>query len=286
MFHKRFLSALLVLGLAIMACSIQLPITEVKTGPVQTEPINISTPDASVVDLTLAFGAGNLKVASGAGNQLLTGTATYNVQDFKPKTSVQGNQVRMDTGNIEIKGFPKISNDIKNDWDLKLGDQQINLKINAGAYKGNYDLGGLSLTGVDISDGAADTSLRFTQPNLIIMNEFRYVTGASSVRLAGLANANFKTMTFRSGAGNYSLDFSGKLAQDAEVTVESGISQVTIIIPESVSAQLIFKGGLSNVTTHGAWEKSGKDYINPGSGLKLTITVTMGAGSLDLRNVP
>ena len=32
---------------------------------------------------------------------------------------------------------------------------------------------------------------------------FRYETGASKVKLTGLANANFGTMDFNSGAGDY-----------------------------------------------------------------------------------
>ncbi|MBN1668909.1 MAG: hypothetical protein JW862_17590, partial [Anaerolineales bacterium] len=101
--------------------------------------------------------------------------------------------------------------------------------------------------------------------------------------LSGLGNANFRSMTFRSGAGDYTLDFSGKLQNDAVVAVESGISRVVIIVPEGVSAKLIFTGGLANVSISGSWEKSGDEYELTGSGPRLLITVDMGAGNLELR---
>jgi hypothetical protein len=56
-----------------------------------------------------------------------------------------------------------------------------------------------------------------------------------------------------------------------------------IIVPEGVSAKLIFKGGLANVSVSGAWEKSGDEYKLTGSGPQLLITVDLGAGNLELR---
>jgi hypothetical protein len=54
--------------------------------------------------------------------------------------------------------------------------------------------------------------------------------------------------------------------------------------PEGVPAEVIFEGGISNVSTFGAWEKSGDNYSQPGEGAKIHITVKMGAGNLELRN--
>jgi hypothetical protein len=93
-------------------------------------------------------------------------------------------------------------------------------------------------------------------------------------------------MIFRSGAGDHTLDFGGNLRKDASVVIESGISQVTIIVPEGIPAVLSFKGGLSNVNASGGWEKSGNQYILTGSGPALTISVDMSAGNLVLRTSP
>ncbi len=182
---------------------------------------------ADTVDLSLTFGAGELDLQPGAETALVSGTATYNVVDFKPKIKVDKQQVRLETGNLDIHGIPNFnSNDIKNKWDLKLGDQPMQLKINAGAYQGDFELGGLALKSLEVNDGAAETRLKFSDPNKTEMETLRYVTGASSVKLSGLANANFTSMIFRSGAGDYTLDFSGELQRDAVVTVESGFSQL------------------------------------------------------------
>jgi hypothetical protein len=277
-----------VLALISLSCglTINIPVDRVTTGPTRTEEIIIPAPDAEEIDLILSFGAGNFDLDDGADNALVSGTATYNVDDFKPEVTVEGNRVQLESGDLQIEGFPSIRDNIENEWDLELGDQLINLEINAGAYKGDFNLGGLSLKSLKISDGAADVRLRFSQPNRVEMDSLRYQTGASNVRLSGLANANFSSMIFRSGAGNYTLDFSGELQRDANVTIESGISQVTIIVPDSLSARLSFEGGLSNVEMHGDWQKSGSDYVLNGNGPTLNISVDMGAGNLVLRTTP
>jgi hypothetical protein len=285
MFPKSVFVIIVVLALVSMGCglTINIPSETFTTGATQTMTINVPAPAVDVANVTLDFGAGELTLNPGAA-ALIEGVATYNITKLKPEITVTGGNVRVSTGKLEIKGFPNIhTNDLKNEWDLQLGPQAMRLEINAGAYQGRFELGGLALHDLEVNDGAADVRLKFSQPNKAQMDNLRYSTGASNVELSGLANANFSKMVFRGGAGSYTLDFSGQLQRDALVTVESGISQVVIIVPEGVSATVSFTGGLANITAQGDWEKSGNNYLLEGSGPKLTITITMGAGDIELR---
>jgi hypothetical protein len=286
MMSKNVFLAIIALALVSMACgvTINLPVDQVTTGPTQIEEINIPAPEADPVNLILTFGAGELILQPGAETALVSGTVTYNVADFKPKIKVEKQQVRLETGNLDLHGFPNIkTKEIKNKWDLKLGDQPMQLKINAGAYQGDMELGGLALKSLEVNDGAAEARLKFSEPNRTEMEMLRYITGASNVKLLNLANANFTSMIFRSGAGDYTLDFSGELQRDAVVTVESGFSQLTIIVPEGTSAKVLFKGGLTNVEMSGGWKKSGEAYILGSGGPVITLSLDMGAGNLALR---
>lgn len=289
MFPKSLYVVLIALVLVTMACGINInvPLDEVTTGPTQTESISIPLQQKSETNLQLAFGAGEIVVTPGAANLLVEGTAEYNVTDFKPQVSEEDGWIILSTGNLELDGIPRIKADnIENRWDLKLGSALMNLKINAGAYKGDFELGGLALQSLEINDGAADVHLKFSQSNLAEMSSLRYSTGASTVRMTGLANANFQSMTFRGGAGEYTLDFSGNLSRDASVVVEAGMSEVTIQVPQGTPVRVNFGGGLSDVNTRGDWTKSGDDYILDGSGPSLTITVELGAGTLNLETLP
>jgi len=277
----------LILALASMACSVtvNLPESQAKTGPTVVDEILVEVPStAESTQLSLAFGAGKLKLSPGAGDLLVSGNATYNISDFKPQVSVAGNHVRIEQGELELRGLPTFSNNLVNDWDLMLGQGPISLRITAGAYEGSYELGGLAIEDLEISDGAADSRLSFSEPNLVEMSTLRYTTGASSVRLEGLANANFSDMYFRSGAGSYTLDFSGELQRAATVTIESGLGSVCIVLPTGTAGTVKFEGSLSNVDMSGEWQRHGNEYIHSGDGPQITFIVELGLGNLELRS--
>lgn len=282
----RILAAVIVLALVTMACAtLNLPVTQIKTGPTQTEEIQIPIPEepSTGVVLNLEFIAGDLKLSPGDTGYLISGKATYNAPDFKPVMETKGSAYTLRSGSLEMEGIPKFQGDIINEWDLQIANTPLSLNIKAGAYNGTFELGGLSLEELSIEEGGSDITCTFSEPNRVEMSSFRYSTGASNANLKGLANANFKQMTFNSGAGNYTLSFDGDLQQDASVKIDSGLGTVTIIVPQEVNARLTLEGGLSTVNTDGGWIQDGKVYTLSGSGPTLTIILTMGAGTLNLK---
>jgi hypothetical protein len=288
MFRKPLFLALILLALTTLACriTVDLPINEIRTGPTQTEDISIpllKEADA-VADVELAFGAGRLNISPDAVGQLISGTATYNVAELKPKITTEGTSVRISQDESRFEGIPNFGDSLKNTWDLEFSDAPMNLRIAAGAYQGRIELGGLSLYNLRVSDGAAESQVSFSKPNQVEMETLRYETGASKITLTGLANANFGEMIFKGGAGDYRLEFSGGLQRNTTVNVQSGLSNVVISIPEGTAARLSIQGGLANVDMRGSWEKSGDNYLLSGVGPMITLTVDMGAGNLELNN--
>jgi hypothetical protein len=165
-----------------------------------------------------------------------------------------------------------------------LGDVPIELSIMGGAYAGDFELGGLALRSLRIGDGAADVRVMFSAPNRTEMDTLRYETGASTVRMFGLAYANLEALDFKGGAGDYTLDFAGQLTRDLDVTINSGMSSITIIVPAGTSARVFFDGALANIDLSGDWQKSGNDYFLKGDGPTITININVGASSLSLQN--
>jgi hypothetical protein len=285
----KILFVIISLALVSLACGFDfnLPVTtDIKTGPTRTDEINVELLEDSVTpaEVTLEFAAGELYLSPGAGDLLLGGEAVYNIEDLKPEISNKPEGVKIETGNYEFNGFPNFKGKIINTWDLELGTMPVNLSIKAGAYTGEYELGDLSISNLHISDGASSVYLNFEKPNLVEMKSLRYETGASDISLENLANANFDTMIFESGAGSYELDFSGQLQRDASVFIETGLSSMTITVPANMNVKLSFEGGLAEVTNRGTWDQSGNYYSITGDGPTLTISVQMNAGNLILRN--
>jgi hypothetical protein len=278
---RKFTIFVAILALTTMACGFNVNVPQrAEPGPEVTESIKIPYPKADEVSLRLSFGAGELRLDPGASG-LVDGTATYNYEQFKPEVKTSGGDVHITMGETRINFVPSMDN-VKNEWDFKLGNQPMDLSIEAGAYEGEYEFGGLALTSLTIKDGAADVKLAFSEPNQSVMTAFRYTTGASNVRMEGLANANFSLFDFSSGAGDYTLDFSGELQRDASVKIQTGFSNLIIIVPEGVNAVVTVEGGLSNVSAGSGWSQSGNVYKQSGEGPTLTFVIEMGMGNLTL----
>lgn len=287
---KNYLRLLLYLALvfSVSGCGIgiELPFeTEQKTGPTVTELVQIPVPNIPTpLDLNLAFGAGKMVLLPNSGPDLVSGTATFNVADFKPEVTIDEFSVSLKQGNLKLNAIPTIDETIKNEWSLALKNIPLELEIKAGGYTGDFEFGGLAIRDLHIADGAANVKLKFSTPNTEAMNAFRYETGASNISMEKLANANFQTMIFQSGAGNYNLDFSGLLQQDASIFIETGLSRLVISVPDGVPAEVNFEGPLSKVITQGDWQQLGEEYFLEGQGPRLNFTIEIKAGTVTLQN--
>ena len=278
--NVKIISAILVLALASLACGFDVDLPErVEPGAEVEESITVAASGAEETRLTISFGAGALTLSPGADGSLVEGTAVYNIPNLKPEIVEREGSVEIKQGDFaNIVNF----NDVVNQWDLKLGDTPLDLTINAGAYNGNYEFGGLSLTSLTVRDGASKVDLSFSEPNLTEMSVLRYETGASNVTLSGLANANFSTLIFSGGAGDYELDFSGDLKNKGTVNIEVGAGDVQLVIPKDVNAKVTVESALVNVNLSSNWSQDGSVYSQNGEGPVLTIIVKMAAGNLTI----
>jgi hypothetical protein len=277
-----YLLIILVLLASTLACGLSVNVPTVETGTTQTLELNETLPSGSdVTKLAVEMAAGNLNIEPSADDKL-SGRVDYNVASWNPTITIDTGSLTISQGHDNAIGNVS-GNDIINDWDLRIGNQvALDLTINAGAYKGRLDLSGLKLRRLEINDGASDGDVKFNVPNPEVMEKLVYRTGASKVNLYGLANANFTDMSFDGGAGDYLLDFSGTLNQDATVSIHTGVSALTIIIPDGMHAVITNNGAISNVTPVGTWTVNGSSYEAAGEGHTLTINIDLAIGSLKL----
>jgi hypothetical protein len=277
-----FVIITLVLLASTLACSFSVNVPTVETSATQTLELNESlVTSTDSTKLTIEMAAGNLNIEP-ASDDKLSGRVDYNVPVWNPTITRNTDSLTISQGHDNAIG--NISgNDIINDWDLQVGNQVVlDLTVNAGAYKGRLDLSGLKLHRLEINDGASDGDVKFNVPNPEVMEKLIYRTGASQVNLYGLANANFTDMSFDGGAGDYLLDFSGTLNQDATVEINTGVSALTIIIPAGMHAVITNNGAISNVTPVGTWTVSNNVYEAAGEGHTVFINIDLAVGSLKL----
>jgi hypothetical protein len=220
---------------------------------------------------------------------MVSGTVTYNVDRYPPQiltegataTLRQGEEDDFSGGDITLPRFRDVN--VIYEFDLTLSSQPIQLEINAGATDSDIELGGLAIEQMTMSQGAAEINVAFSEMNRSVMRSMVVNAGAGELTLDGLANANAESMEFSGGAGEYRLSFDGDLQRDLDVTVDAGVGQLTIIVPEGVSAVVEFDGGISDVDISGEWSQSGDTYTLEGSGPTIRLQVSMGVGEFNLR---
>ncbi|QRN83343.1 hypothetical protein JR338_00885 [Chloroflexota bacterium] len=277
---KQLIFVIIALALSSFACSISN--IEMKTIDTQTVMINEALPtNLAETELAFTMTGGTFNITPGS-TKLVTGAINYNVEDWEPQFTRSNNLFEIKQVNpYRISGIP--TNDVVNEWNFALSSLlPLSLEIEGGASENDFNLTGLQLTNLKIIQGASKTTVHFDAPNPVNMDEFTFTTGASSASLTGLGNANFNTMSFSAGAGDYTLDFTGTLAHDAEVDIKATISNITIIIPAGMKAVIINDGTVSNFNTEGTWLLSDDTYTTMEEGPTLTINLDMAVGNVTL----
>lgn len=277
---KPLIAVIIALALSSFACSISN--IEMKTVDTQTVSVDEDLP-TNMVETELVFNmtGGTFNITPGS-SKLVTGAIQYNVEDWEPQITRSNNYFEIKQVNpYSISGIP--TNDVVNEWNLALSTfLPLSLSIEGGASENDFNLTGMQLTNLKIIQGASKSSLLFDAPNPVIMEEFSFTTGASSADLYGLGYANFNTMDFSAGAGDYSLDFTGPLTHDATVNIKATISNITITIPAGTKAVIVNGGTVSNINTEGTWLLSDDTYTTLEEGSTLTIYLDMAVGNVTL----
>jgi len=255
-------------------------------GPIVTDPIRAPRlhDPRETTNLIINFNNGNLNITPGAKDIVVDGAANYNVANLKPQIILKRNEITIEQeGHLDVRNI--FNSAVTNEWNLKLGDMPLALNLKTDIAMGKIELGGLSLVDLNVTQGASSFEMSFSQPNRVEMNELNFHAGASSATLTGLNNANARRISFTGGGDSYTLNFGGKLQRETEVSVETDLGETTIIVPPGIPAR-VSVGAENNedITAAGAWQKSGNDYILPGEGPQLNITVAMGSSNLILRN--
>jgi hypothetical protein len=256
--------------------------TQLKTGAAQTQTLTIALPPDpnKPTDVTLRLAAAEVAMGGGAA-RLVDGTVQYNVSQLQPAVNQSGGKVEITQAAL-AGALPK---DLVNKWNVKFSSTALmNLTVAAGAYSGTWDLGGLRLQSLKWEEGASSSTITFGAANPDKMESFTFKTGASTVKMTGLANLNFGTMSFQGEAGSYTLDFGGKLKRTATADIKTAVSNVSVVVPVGTTAIINLKSKVSNIKTVGSWMTSGTTYTTgkEDAAEKLTINIDIGAGQLTL----
>ena len=198
--------------------------------------------EANSLKVTVKFGAGKLDLISGQ-KGVFEGNFQFDKSILKPNIQYE---ILGEIGTLTLSQSIKKDLDLpisyKNLWNLKLPPGiPLQLYINTATYSGDIDLTNLQIENLYLNSGASQTNILFNQPNLIDLKNINIKTGASTVKILGLANANFNEMNFTGGAGSYTFDFSGNMAKKSKVNINAGAAKIILKIPSAIGTKIIIE---------------------------------------------
>lgn len=291
-------SAILIIGLAVILlfgvntiCAwansiVAQVISPVELGETVTQSILVPIPDIEDTSrVEIDFSVGDLTISPMNNSELLIeGSSQYNASELKPKLDLVDNHVNLGLQReIGLAGYT--TSGLINEWDLQLNDTPMALILRTNGVDSSLELGGLALTELEISHDIASMELSFSEPNQRTMKRFRFSGGASEADLFQLANSRAKRAEFNIGASSYTFDFTGDLQNDMEVFIEGSFSQVTIVVPSDVPAQLTLDRETIEVSMGGNWQNvSNVAYEQSGEGYSITFNIGLKSGLIQLEN--
>lgn len=192
--------------------------------------------------VSIKFGAGKLDLTSGQ-EDVFEGNFQYDKSILKPNIQYE---ILGESGILTLSQSIKKDLDLpfpyKNRWNLKLPSGiPLQLYINTATYSGDIDLTNLQIENFYLNSGASQTNIVFNQRNFIDLKNVNIKTGASTINILGLANANFDKMNFTGGAGSYTFDFSGDLTKKSKVNINVGAAKIVLKIPSAIGTKIIIE---------------------------------------------
>lgn len=256
----------------------------IEVGDVREEHHSVPAVAEESVDVDILFGAGRLEIQGGTPETLLAGVFEYNVDEWTPEVTHEGDQLTIRQGGEKEKwGIP--SGNVRNHWDLAFSPgTALRMDVRAGAGDGKLDFTGLQVSALDVDVGAGKFSLVFGAPNPVPMDHLTLDTGASKIELLGMGNASPESIKLQGGVGDITLDLTGRWSRSADVTVRAGAGALKLILPADVGVEVETKGGLTNTEAYGLRQMGGT-YTNDAFGqteVELRVRILTALGSVRL----
>jgi len=251
-----FLLHSLIAVVFITSCNIE----TLKIGPVNTDSTSVEMGGAHSLQAEFSMGTGSINLSGGAAN-LLDGTVTYNVADWRPEVlyTVEDEIGILNVNQPSYKDtLPVNIGDVEYEWDLQLNSNlPMDLLVTVGAGEGDLDLSDLQLDSFEFKGGA----------------------GGVSIDLSG---SSVNDLDVALGAGDVVLDLGGEWFHDVKATIKGGLGRVTLILPASGGVKVTTQGMLSKITAPG-FANEGGVYTNDAFGqsdVSFLIDIESGIGEI------
>lgn len=233
----------------------------------------------------VAYGAGRFTVGAAPPGTLYRMQLRYDEDVFTPVAEYEPGRLRLGVDSRK-RGRIRVGKEESGELQVNLARTvPMDLTLDFGAGRANVDLGGLSLTGLDVHTGAAEARIDVSQPNPSGMEKAEIQVGAADFTARRLGNLNAKRIEVNAGVGDVHLDLTGAWREDGNVSINLGLGSLELRFPRGVGVKLHQKTFLTALDAEGL-VKRGDDYYSVDwekASRRITVDVQAAFGSVDIR---
>jgi hypothetical protein len=162
------------------------------------------------------------------------------------------------------------------------GEPQVNYSVSQG--QGSLDLTQENGSHIHLMSRHNDWNLRL---NNDIPTNLKVEIGAGHGDL-DLRGLTLESLDLEMGAGQVNADLAANWKKDSTVTIQGGVGQATLRLPENIGVSVHASGGIGAIST-GGLHKQDDSYVNDAYGkspVTLEVNVTGGVGQINLVSEP
>jgi hypothetical protein len=245
------MTRLYLLGGALLVASLRLSAQSWQT--LSVERAKLPKAELSVV---VRHHAGKFSIKPSRDSVRYRATLRYDSRALEPIYSYDADSGALRLGTRERQGAS--GGRRSGDLEITLGAVgTLAIDVQASAAETQLDLTGLPITTLAVSSGASDTRVRFDRPNPVRMKSLTLATGAASILVDRLGNANADEIVVRAGVGDVELDMAGTWLHDTELRAEVALGALTIRVPSDVGVRVETSRVLASFSHAGLSDKGG-----------------------------
>jgi len=187
------------------------------------------------LDVEVGYGAGRLTIEPAEGRMLYQASLRYDARGFEPVAEYSNGRLRLGVDGNDNLHLPDDEDGQGGRMTLRLGrGVPLDLDFEFGAAMAEIELGGLSVRSLDLSTGASETRVDFSEPNPISMELMELDVGAAQFTARSLGNANAREIRLNGGVAEMELDFSGQWRGHTRLDADFGLGSLTLRVPRDV----------------------------------------------------
>ena len=236
--------------------------------------------DEDEVRVYVEYAAGRFTVRPMEQGLLYRMNLEYDENRYEPVAEYSRHRLEVGVRSIR-NGFRGNSEGGRLDLELARG-VPMDLDLEFGAVRADVDLGGLALTGLNLSTGASESLIQVSEPSTASMSLARFEVGAADFTARSLGNLNAERIEVDAGVGSITLWLDGEWRRDARVGIDMGLGALELRVPEEIGLQLRKDSFLTSLDSEGL-VKRGETYQSlnwENAARKVTVDLDAAFGSV------